>query len=60
MKTNIKCPHCNSRNLDLDHIFPTCKDCYHFLPKDITKKSARAYKAMEEAQEMFKLTYGEK
>ena len=58
--TAIKCPNCDSSNLDLNHIFPTCKDCERFLPKDITEKSARAYQAMEEAEEMFKLTYGEK
>ena len=58
--TDIKCPHCGSANLDLDHIFPTCKDCEHFLPKDITTKSAMNYKEMEIAEAIFKNTYDKK
>jgi 5-methylcytosine-specific restriction endonuclease McrA len=36
---DLKCQHCGSVNLDLDHIFPSCLECYHFLP-NITRKAA--------------------
>ena len=32
--TDVICQHCGSTNLDLVHIFPTCKDCEYFLPEE--------------------------
>ena len=45
-----KCPHCGSTNLDLDHAFPSCKSCHHFLPG--------ANKARDIEEAMFTNTYG--
>jgi len=45
-----KCHHCGSSNLDLNHAFPSCKDCYHFLPG--------ANKARDIEEAMFINTYG--
>jgi|TARA_R110000787_G_scaffold152631_1_gene266534 hypothetical protein len=45
-----KCHHCGSSNLDLNHAFPSCRDCYHFLPG--------ANKARDIEEAMFINTYG--
>ena len=59
-KFEIECKHCGSTNLDLDHIFPSCRDCNHFLPTDVTRKSAAVAKSIEIETAIFKNTYGKR
>jgi len=59
-KQIIKCKHCGSTNLELDHIFPICRDCHHFLPADVTRKSFETAKSIKIETAIFKNTYGKK